>query len=177
MTKYLLLLCTLLLSYPLMAAKELKDTAPVPTTAKAELKSKSGSEAKGIAQFTESKEGLQVRYKFSGLAKNQEHGFHIHERGDCSSKDAKSAGPHFKKIVEGEGTSKDNPDRYAGDMPQVESDENGNAEGIFLLSQGGINRVKHVKNRAVILHGGPDDITKVSAPRIACGVIRQVKAN
>ncbi len=132
---------------------------------------------KGIVQFTESEEGVQVRYKLSGLAKNQKHGFHIHEKGDCSSKDAKSAGPHFKKIEEGGGTSKDNPDRYAGDLQEVESNSEGNAEGTTLLSQGGLTKLTHVKDRAIILHGGPDDITKVSAPRIACGVIQAQRSN
>jgi len=160
---------------PLSLADEMKDSAPLAPTAKAELKSKSGSKAKGQVQFTESSDGLQVRYQFSGLGKNQKHGFHIHEKGDCSSRDAKSAGPHYKKMEDGGGTSADTPDRHAGDMPQIESDGQGKAEGVFLLSQGGLSKTSSVKGRALILHGGPDDLSKPSAPRIACGVIVEQK--
>ncbi len=169
-----LLLLTLLLC-PTAFADELKDTAPVPATAKADLKAKSGSTAKGFVQFTESNDGIQVRYKLSGLSKNSKLGFHLHEKGDCSSKDAKSAGPHYKKIEDGGGTSKDNPDRYAGDMPQIQTDANGNAEGVAMLSAGGLNKLSAVTNHAIIVHGGADDISKPSAPRIACGVIQEQK--
>lgn len=165
---------SLLFSLP-AAADEIKDTAPVPPSVEARLEPKSGSKVKGIVQLTESSNGLQVRYKLSGLAKNGKHGFHIHEKGDCSSKDAKSAGPHFMKIADGGGTSKDNPDRYAGDMPEISADAKGNAEGTVLLSHGGLNKAQEVVNRAIILHGGPDDINKPSAKRVACGVIEKAK--
>ena len=38
---------------------------------------------------------VQVRGRVSGLKPNQEHGFHVHEKGDCSSGDGMSAGGHF----------------------------------------------------------------------------------
>lgn len=156
-------------------AQEVKDSAPLLRLAKAELAPKSGSKVKGTVEVTEADEGLQVRYKLSGLEKNSRHGFHIHEKGDCSSKDAKSAGPHFMKIEAGGGTSSDNPDKYAGDLPEILADENGNAEGMTMLLHGGLNKVSEIRNRAIIVHGGPDDITKPSAKRVACGVLKTKK--
>lgn len=156
-------------------ANEMKDNTPLPPSAKAELSAKSGSKVKGSVQVSESKEGLQVRYKLSGLEKNSKHGFHIHEKGDCTSADAKSAGPHYMKVETGNGTSTDNPDKYAGDMPEITADAKGNAEGTTLLSHGGLNKIGEVTNRAIIVHGGPDDITKPSAKRVACGVLQSSK--
>lgn len=156
-------------------AEELKDTAPLPPAAEAKLQARSGSKVKGTVQLIEASDGLQVRYKLSGLKKNEKHGFHIHEKGDCSSQDAKSAGPHFMKIADGGGTSSDNPDRYAGDLPEITADAKGNAEGTVRLTHGGLNKASEVLNRAIIVHGGPDDPAKPSAKRIACGVIEKAK--
>jgi Cu-Zn family superoxide dismutase len=171
----LLFIAALQLS-PAARADELKDSVPLPMSGQAELKAKAGTRVKGIVQFTEATEGLQVRYKISGLEKGKKYGFHIHEKGDCSSADFKSAGPHYKKMEAGGGTSKDNPDRYAGDMPSIEADATGKAEGTTSLSNG-LTKLLDVKDHAVILHAGPDDINKPSAPRIACGVIMEQRVH
>ena len=39
--------------------------------------------------------GLMLHVRVSGLKPGQEHGFHVHEKGDCSSGDGMSTGGHF----------------------------------------------------------------------------------
>jgi len=146
-----------------------------PKEAHADMQSKSGSAVKGTVHFSEGTQGLEISYDFQGLTKGQKYGFHIHENGDCSSADAKSAGKHYHEVAKTGGTSLDNPQRYAGDLPQITADASGNAKGSVKVSQLTIDKKIPIENRAIILHGGPDDITKKSAPRVACGVIKTIK--
>ena len=64
-------------------------------SASAVLQSKSGSNLNGSVSFSQSGMKVLVTGTFSGLKPNAEHGIHIHEKGDCSSLDAMSAGGHF----------------------------------------------------------------------------------
>ncbi|MBY0315315.1 MAG: superoxide dismutase family protein [Bdellovibrionales bacterium] len=141
--------------------------------AKAEMKKKNNSNVTGTIEFFESTEGLAVNYDLKGLPKNSKSGMHIHEHGDCSSNDAKSAGGHYLKMekTHGKGTSKDNPDKYMGDLPEITADARGNAKGSIIVNHLSLSKENPVMNKAVIVHGGPDNITEKSAPRVACGVI------
>jgi len=142
-------------------------------TASAAMMSKSDTKATGRVDFAQDPTGLTVNYDLRNLPKKQTLGFHIHESGDCSSKDAKSAGPHYAKLHgSGGGTSTDFPDKYAGDLPQVTTDENGSAKGQFRVQNLTLDGENAIQDRSIILHGGPDDIKKKSAPRIACGLIK-----
>src|SRR5437660_11846197 len=64
------------------------------TKATAKLEPKSGSKATGTVTFTKAGDEVQVVADVENL-KPGKHGFHIHEKGDCSAPDAASAGPHF----------------------------------------------------------------------------------
>ncbi len=59
------------------------------------LVSRSGSNAKGKLRLTEAPDGVTVTGTISGLTPKAQHGFHVHEKGDCSSSDAVTAGGHF----------------------------------------------------------------------------------
>ena len=61
-----------------------------------------------------------------GLAPNGEHGFHIHEKGDCSSGDGMSAGGHFNPDAKPHGPQ--GGAHHAGDMPSLRADASGNAK-------------------------------------------------
>lgn len=155
-------------------------TSPVPApqnTAEAELLSKSGSKVKGRVHFTELSNSLKVDYEMTGLLKNSTHGFHIHEKGDCSSADAKSAGKHYIQVAPTGGTAKDSPAKHAGDLPQIKADANGTAKGTFEVPILTISKdMNHtIVGRAIIVHGGPDNPQKNAAPRVACGVIETKK--
>ena len=68
--------------------------APKGPKAVAVLAPASGSSVAGTVTFTKVDGGLKIVADVTGL-KPGEHGFHIHEFGDCTAPDAKSAGGHF----------------------------------------------------------------------------------
>lgn len=160
------------------AAESAADKTTLGEKVTAELQPKNGSQVSGQIDFFQTAKGVSVKYKIKNLARNKKFGFHIHEKPDCSSVDGKSAGPHYAKMPghEGHGTSLDFPDLYAGDLPMVSSNKAGTAEGEFTISHLSISQsasgTYSIVDRAIIVHGGPDDKTQKSAPRIACGVIK-----
>jgi superoxide dismutase, Cu-Zn family len=113
----------------------------------------------------------------SGLKPGSEHGFHVHEKGDCSSPDFKSAGDHFNPTSQQHGDPA-TPPHHLGDIPNLKADDMGKApvnarvEGVTLGDQGPNDLV----GRAVVVHADPDDYKTQpsgnSGDRIACGVIR-----
>lgn len=139
--------------------------------AHADLASKSGSNASGVVDFADTIQGVKIDYYIKGLQPNSVHGIHIHEKGDCSSADAKSAGGHYKELAETGGTSQSTPEKYAGDLQQIKADGQGVAQGTMMATHISVNGKNSIVNHAVVLHDGPDDVTKASPPRIACGVI------
>lgn len=155
------------------AAATTPAAAPAMKKAHADLEAKSGSKVKGMVHFEETADGLKVSYDMSGLKAGKEHGFHVHEKGDCSSKDGKSAGPHYMKVADSPGTSKENPAKYAGDLPMIKADAKGMAKGEFVVKGLSVDQENPIKDRAIMVHGGPDDVKKPSAPRVACGVIKE----
>src|ERR1044072_4845727 len=68
--------------------------APGPTAAFAELNPTQGSNARGKVSFLKMANGIRVVADVTGLTPGT-HGFHIHEKGDCSAADGSSAGGHF----------------------------------------------------------------------------------
>ena len=113
--------------------------------------------------------------RVSGLTPNQAHGFHVHEKGDCSAPDATSAGGHFNPGGAPHGAP---PARHhAGDMPSLMADAQGNAQASFTID-GNLagDAASAFVGKAVIVHAMPDDYTTQptgnSGARIACGVIR-----
>lgn len=140
--------------------------------ARAVMMSKSGSDVKGSVEFKELDNGdMKVTYNLRNLPKNQTVGVHVHEVGDCTARDAKSAGGHFAHIHSQGGTSADFPSHYAGDLPQVTSDGQGKARGSYVVSNLSINGSNAINKLAVVVHGGPDNVNAPAAPRIACGII------
>jgi Cu-Zn family superoxide dismutase len=103
------------------------------------------------------------------------HGFHIHEKGDCSSGDGMSAGGHFNPRGKPH-ASVFTVDRHAGDLPMVVADAAGNATLVAeldLISIGSGDT--DIVGRGLIVHKDPDDFqtqpTGNSGARVACGVI------
>lgn len=145
-------------------------------SATASLQPTKGSSTAGTATFTQKGGKVLVTANITGLKPNQEHGFHIHDKGDCSSGDGMSTGGHFNP--QGKAHAHPSaPDRHAGDMPAVKSDDSGNASlaaelDIITVAEGPTGIV----GRGVIVHAQPDDYktqpTGNAGARLACGVIR-----
>ncbi len=145
-------------------------------TAVADLAPTAGNAAKGSVTFAAKGDKVVVTARVSGLAPGP-HGFHIHEKGDCSAADGTSAGGHFNPHGKGHG-SHSAAEHHAGDMPLLDADAAGNATltvelaGLSIGSGAG-----DIVGRSVVVHKDPDDFatqpTGNSGARVACGVIRK----
>ncbi|HEV7576183.1 MAG TPA: superoxide dismutase family protein [Caldimonas sp.] len=131
-----------------------------------------GNTAAGTVWFIADGADVRIRGRVSGLTPNQEHGFHVHEKGDCSSGDGMSAGGHFNPTGKPHGPPAG--EHHAGDLPALTAD----AAGTVAID----SRVRAVADgpsgfagKALIVHVNPDDYTTQptgnSGARIACGVI------
>ncbi len=145
------------------------------TAAVASLQSKSGSSVSGWVRFEKAEGGLHVTAEVTGLAPNSTHAIHIHERGDCSSADGKSAGGHYNPG----GHDHAGPDaamRHAGDLGNLTADADGRAT--YERTIDGISIAGHhnpILGLAIIVHAGEDDLhsqpTGNAGGRLACGTI------
>jgi Cu-Zn family superoxide dismutase len=135
-----------------------------------------GNTTAGTVTFTQQGARVLVNARVTGLKPNAEHGFHVHEKGDCSSGDGMSTGGHFNPGGKAHGHGGTAPEHHAGDMPNLKADASGNASASFQLSTiavgGGPN---DVVGRGLIVHRDADDYktqpTGNAGPRLACAVI------
>lgn len=145
------------------------------TRATATLAPKSGTSTAGRVTFEQQSGGVMVVVAVTGLPPGTQHGFHIHEKGDCSAPDAMSAGGHFNPSGRPHGQMS-MPDHHAGDMNNLTADSAGNASAQFVMPDVTVGPgANSVVGRAVVVHKDPDDYrtqpTGNSGGRIACGVI------
>ncbi|MEO8102774.1 MAG: superoxide dismutase family protein [Betaproteobacteria bacterium] len=145
-------------------------------TAVAKLEPTKGNTASGSVTFTQVGDKVRVEATLAGLKPGADHGFHIHDKGDCSSGDGMSTGGHFNPLGKPHGHH-GGPERHAGDLPAVKADASGNAKisvmmDVISVSPGPTS----VVGRGMILHRDPDDYktqpTGNAGPRIACAVIQ-----
>src|SRR4026207_2063162 len=93
-------------------------TPQEPLRATAALQATKGSKAFGEATFEEVDGRVRVIVFTQGLTPGREHGFHIHDTGDCSSGDGMSAGGHFNPHGKPHGPPS-TAERHAGDLPAL----------------------------------------------------------
>lgn len=142
----------------------------------ASLEPTKGSNAKGTVTFVQRGDRVRVTAQLSGLRPGAEHGFHIHEKGDCSSGDGMSAGGHFNPAGKPHGPQ--SAPHHAGDIPSIRSDSYGNANASFDLAEVSIGSgAADLVGKGLIVHRDPDDYktqpTGNAGPRLACAVIRR----
>ena len=132
-----------------------------------------GNDVKGTVTFTKNGAGVRVVADVTGLTPG-EHGFHIHEKGDCSAPDASSAGGHFNPTGAAHGAP-GAEQHHIGDLGNLTADSSGKAhldKVMPFLTMSGTNSIL---GRSVIVHAGKDDLTSQPAgnagARVACGVI------
>jgi Cu-Zn family superoxide dismutase len=132
-----------------------------------------GNTASGVVVFEHGENGVLVTAKLQGLTPG-EHGFHIHEFGDCACPDANCAGSHFNPKNKQHG-GPDNQQRHVGDMGNVHADDQGNAQLEYVDPLITLNGPLSVIGRTVIVHEKRDDLvsqpTGDAGARIGCGVI------
>lgn len=132
-----------------------------------------GSTVHGTVRFDVVDGGVRIMAQLEGLVAG-EHGFHIHELGDCSAADGTSAGGHFNPA----GMAHAGPDvteRHVGDLGNLAADTQGMAtydrtDGMIRLEG-----PHSIIGRGIIVHAGRDDLTSqptgAAGGRVACGVI------
>lgn len=172
---------------PLVAALLLAGCASAPTSnpgnatgtlssARAALAPASGSMVSGTLSLMAMDGGVHVVGDIGGLPPNSSHGFHIHEKGDCSAADASSAGGHFNPTGDAHGRASA-PHHHLGDNDNLVADANGVAHvdrhfaGVVL----GGGAANDILGKSFIVHANADDYTSQpsgnAGGRIACGVI------
>jgi Cu-Zn family superoxide dismutase len=165
-----------LVSFIAQAQPEEKSSAPL--KAVAVLHPIGGNKVSGTVTFTEVADGVQVHAEITGLTPGN-HGFHVHEFGDCSAADASSAGAHFNPTNKPH-AGPDAAERHVGDMGNVEADASGKATLEYVDHQISLtNNQQSAIGRSVVVHAKADDLKSQpagdSGARIACGVIGRAK--
>ncbi|PKL81193.1 MAG: superoxide dismutase family protein [Ignavibacteriae bacterium HGW-Ignavibacteriae-4] len=133
-----------------------------------------GSEANGQVTFTKMEDGrIKVNAEVYNLTPGK-HGFHVHEFGDCSSPDGKSAGGHFFTDHDNHGALEDNM-THVGDLGNLNANADGIAKVSFITDKLSLSGMNNIIGRGVIVHEGEDDTktqpTGGAGARVACGVI------
>lgn len=142
------------------------------------LESKSGAKVSGTADIGKSQKGLLVRLYLKNIEPGA-HGIHVHEKGDCSSADGKSAGEHF------------NPSDNRHGAPTA-AQHHGGDFGNFTASKE-LDQViefqvpnppppfswDSIIGKSLVIHRDKDDLVSQpagnSGDRIACGVLSKAQ--
>ena len=132
-----------------------------------------GNDVSGIITFIKTDYGIKIIADVEGLTEG-EHGFHIHEFGDCSRLDGKSAGGHFNPDGKNHGAP-DASERHVGDLGNLIAGDDGKAQYERTDTFISLSGSHSIIGRAIIVHAGEDDLTSqptgAAGSRLACGVI------
>ncbi|RZJ25895.1 MAG: superoxide dismutase family protein [Haliea sp.] len=143
--------------------------------ASAQLQSTTGSSTTGSVSFVQAGNKVRVSGEVRGLKPGAEHGFHVHEKGDCSSGDGMSAGGHFNPTGAPHGKH-DAGMHHTGDLQSLKADASGVARFSFDSSTITVGSgATDIVGKGLIVHRDPDDYTTQptgnAGPRLACAVI------
>ncbi|WP_298213202.1 superoxide dismutase family protein [Acidovorax sp.] len=143
--------------------------------ATAQLEPTRGNTTSGTVAFVQTRDGVQVSGEVRGLKPDAEHGFHIHEKGDCSSGDGMSTGGHFNPTGKAHG-SHGAGDHHTGDLPSLKANKQGVATFSFVSHSISVaGPTTDIVGKGLIVHRDPDDYktqpTGNAGPRVACAVI------
>ena len=150
-------------------------STPSGPRATAQLQPTTGNATSGSVSFVQKGNKVLVSGEIRGLKPNAEHGFHVHEKGDCSSGDGMSAGGHFNPTGAPHGAHGMGM-HHTGDLPSLKADAGGIAR--FNFESGSLavgSGVTNIVGRGLIVHRDPDDYktqpTGNAGPRLACAII------
>src|ERR1700694_400110 len=163
---------SLLISVALFTLSAAKAPAQEVKKAIAALHSASGSQVTGTVTFTKMGDDVQVVADVENL-KPGKHGFHIHEKGDCSAPDASSAGAHFNPTRQHHG-GPDSVERHAGDFGNITADASGKGH-LDWKGKLSLTGTDSIIGKSIVVHEKEDDLktdpSGNSGARIACGTI------
>lgn len=139
-----------------------------------------GNSAQGVVNFRRTGDGIAVSANIEGLEANAQHGFHIHQYGDCTAPDGSSAGGHFNPTGERHGSRHDE-ERHAGDLGNLESNADGIATLEYIDERLTMDGANSILGRGMVVHAQADDYetqpTGDAGGRIGCGVIGVAERN
>lgn len=133
------------------------------------------SSIQGQALFKDTEDGLHVSVQVSGVTPG-EHGFHIHEFGDCGDS-GKNAGDHYNPdhLAHGNVLKDGVLQSHVGDLGNLTVGEDGTGRLDAVIAGVRLAGGKYsVGGRSVVLHEKKDDFGQPSGnagPRAACGGI------
>lgn len=137
-----------------------------------------GNTCSGTVTFSQEKDGLHIEAHISGLTPG-EHGFHIHEFGNCACDDAVCAGDHFNPTNSPHG-SPTAEKRHVGDLGNLVADQDGIAHYAYTDNRCTLNGPHSIIGRGVIIHAQRDDYvtqpTGNAGARVGCGVVGIAKS-
>lgn len=138
--------------------------------------SKSGSDVSGTIMLKQSEDQVMMEVNLTGLTPG-DHAIHIHENGDCSSDDGKSAGGHWNPTTDDHGKW-GHDDHHMGDIGNLVANDDGVATLEFSTDKwciGCDDETKNIIGKAFIVHASADDFESqpsgAAGARVACGVI------
>jgi Cu-Zn family superoxide dismutase len=153
-------------------AETTDEKTAAPVAAVAVLVPTQGNETRGSVVFTRSGDRIHVAGEIRGLSPG-EHGFHVHQWGNCNCPDAECAGPHFAPREMPHGAPA-NEKRHVGDLGNVTA-KDGEATVKMDDSLIALDGPRSIVGRAIVVHQKPDDLKSQpsgnAGPRVACGVV------
>ena len=135
----------------------------------------SDSSVTGMAVFTQTDDAIVLRIEIQNASPGI-HAVHIHESGDCSSPDGKSAGGHWNPTGVAHGKWGEG-EFHLGDIGNITVGEDGvgSIELTTDLWEIGTGSDVDIVGRGIIVHAGADDFTSQpsgnAGARIGCGAI------
>lgn len=130
------------------------------------------------ATFKKVSDGVEARIHITGLSPNSKHGLHIHEKGECTEPDFKSAGDHFNPQSKNHGAPGDTTS-HLGDLGNIIADSNGSYSGVLKIKNATSSGPMSLLNRSLIVHEKTDDLKTQpsgdSGNRLDCVVIRSIQ--
>ncbi|MEM9415201.1 MAG: superoxide dismutase family protein [Planctomycetota bacterium] len=142
------------------------------------LSATEGNSVTGWIKFEQTDAGVRVTAEVNGLTPGL-HGFHVHHLGDISAPDGTATAGHFNPDGVDHGLPGEHGDHshvggHAGDLGNLDANEDGRATYDVTYSDLTLNGAKSIIGRSIIVHRDEDDgsqPTGNAGPRIAQGVI------
>ncbi len=149
------------------------ETANAVTKAVAVVHPIGDSGVTGTVTFVKVPDGVRIIADIQGLTPG-EHGFHVHQYGDCSAPDGTSAGGHFNPDNKPHGAPSDQ-ERHVGDLGNIKAEDSSTAQYERTDQVITFSGPHSIIGRGLIIHAGQDDLTSQptgdAGGRVACGVI------
>lgn len=148
-------------------------------SAVAVLEPTEGNTVRGVLRFVQTPNGVRITGLISNLTPG-EHGFHVHEFGDLTSRDGSAAGGHFNPENRSHG-GPESDHRHVGDLGNITADKEGNAVVNVLDPALALSGSRSIIGRSIVVHAQPDDLSSQpsgnAGARVAVGVIGLSRSN